>query len=85
MVFLYKYNHSLISLAISNYCVLITQQVDCIDIYFRTILDYTCIQIYHMAGNFRGVLIFMIFVVDLIGCHEIFPPTKVDAYGDMVM
>ena len=33
-----------------------------------------------MAGNFRGVLIFVIFVVDLQ--HEIFPPTKINAYSD---
>ena len=38
-----------------------------------------------MAGNLRGVLISIIFVVDLIGSHEIFSPTKINAYGDMVM
>ena len=32
-----------------------------------------------MAGNFHGVLIF---VVDS-GSHKIFPPTKINAYGDM--
>ena len=39
-----------------------------------------------MADNFRGVLIFVIFVVDL---HDLesrnFPPTKINAYGDMVL
>ena len=34
-----------------------------------------------MAGNFRGVLIFVIFVVDLESRN--FPPTKINAYGDM--
>ena len=37
-----------------------------------------------MVGNYRGVLIFIIFMVDLIGSHELFPPTKIDAYGDMI-
>ena len=36
-----------------------------------------------MAGNFRGVLIFVIFVVDLESRN--FPPTKINAYGDMVL
>ena len=36
-----------------------------------------------MAGSFRGVLIFVIFVVDLESRN--FPPTKINAYGDMVL
>ena len=36
---------------------------------------------YHMAGNFRGVLIFATFMVDL-AVTKIFPPTKINAYGD---
>ena len=36
-----------------------------------------------MAGNFRGVLIFVIFMVDLAVTK--FPPTKINAYGDMVL
>ena len=39
--------------------------------------------IYCMAGNFRGVLIFVIFMVDLAVTK--FPPTKINAYGDMVL
>ena len=34
---------------------------------------------YRMAGNFRGVLIFVIFVVDVQSRN--FPPTKINAYG----
>ena len=37
---------------------------------------------HRMAGNFRGVLIFVIFDVDF-GSHENFPATKINAYGDM--
>ena len=33
-----------------------------------------------MAGNFCGVLIFVIFMVDL--AVTIFSPTKINAYGD---
>ena len=36
-----------------------------------------------MAGNFRGVLIFVIFVIDL-AVMKIPPPMKINAYGDMV-
>ena len=32
--------------------------------------DCMYMHMYRMAGNFRGVLIFVIFVVDLIGSHE---------------
>ena len=35
---------------------------------------------YHMAGNFHGVLIFVIFVVDLESRK--FPPKKMNAYPD---
>ena len=36
------------------------------------------VAIYHMAGNFHGVLTFVIFVVDLA-------VTKINAYGDIIM
>ena len=36
-----------------------------------------------MAGSFRGVLIFVIFVVDLESRN--FPPTKINAYVDNIM
>ena len=36
-----------------------------------------------MAGNFRGVLIFVIFVVDLAARN--FPTTKINVFGDMVL
>ena len=38
-----------------------------------------------MAGNFRGVLIFVIFVVDLAITKFSHPCTKINAYGDMVL
>ena len=44
--------------------------------FFFTIILVLCIS-YHMAGNFRGVLIFVIFMVDL----EV---TKINAYGDNI-
>ena len=34
-----------------------------------------------MVGSFRGVLIFIYFVVDL----AIFPPTKINAYSNNIM
>ena len=37
---------------------------------------------YRMAGNFRGVLISVIFVIDLT-VTKFSHPTKINAYGDM--
>ena len=39
--------------------------------------------IYRMADNYRRVLIFVIFMVDLAVTN--FPPTKINAYGIMVL
>ena len=47
---------------------------------FWTIIFYSNTRDdYRMAGNFRGVLIFVIYVVDWQSRR--FPPTKINAYG----
>ena len=52
-----------------------------------TYILHVCIQCHTLnlltvlAGNFCGVLIFIIFVVDLACSHKLFPPTKINAYG----
>ena len=55
----------------------------CIGTYILYVCIHTLNLLTVLAGNFCGVLIFVIFVVDLACSHELLPPTKINAYGQV--